>query len=284
MLKEDLFESAGVTLNYATGPASGPPLLLLHGVTRRWQDYVPLVPIFATRWQVHALDFRGHGKSGRAQGAYRVMDHVNDILSFVQHLGEPVVIYGHSLGALAACGVAALVPELVRGVVLEDPPAANLVLGIRRSHFHAFFAGMQRLAGNGMTVAERTRLLAEMRLPAGMDKPPLRLGDIRDATSLRFTARCLQDLDPEALTPLLEVRWLDGYDQASVMARMHCPTLLLRADERFGGMMPRSELEPLTARMADCTVIDLHGCGHAVHWLEGEKTARFVLGFLESLH
>ncbi len=283
MLKEGSFEAAGVTLHYATGPASGPPLLLLHGVTRRWQDYVPLLPVFSTRWRVHALDFRGHGKSSRAGGRYRVLDHVHDAVRFVEQLDEPVVIYGHSLGALVASGVASQVPERVRGVVLEDPPAASLVQGIRQTPFHAFFAGMQRLAGNGMTVAERTRQLAELRLPVGIDQPPLRLGEIRDSTSLRFSARCLQELDPEVLTPLLEVRWLDGYDQDSVMARVRCPALLLRADERFGGMMPRADGEQLAARMADCTVIDLRGCGHAVHWLEGEKTVRFVMGFLESL-
>lgn len=283
MFKEELFEAPEVSLNFVRGPATGPPLLVLHGVTRRWQDLVPLAPVLATRWRIEALDFRGHGKSGRTPGHYRVADHVNDALSFVQQLGEPVVIYGHSLGALVACGVAARAPEWVRGVVLEDPPAASLILGIRKTAFHAFFAGMQKLAGNGMTVTERTCLLAEMRLPAGIDQPPVRLGDIRDATSLRFSARCLQELDPEVLTPLLEVRWLDGYAQASVMADVKCPVLLLRADERFGGMMPRSDAEQLTSRMNDCTTIDLKACGHAVHWLEGEKTTRFVLGFLESL-
>jgi pimeloyl-ACP methyl ester carboxylesterase len=283
MFKEDRFAAAGVTLNVARGPDAGPPLLLLHGVTRRWQDYVPLAPVFAVRWRVHALDFRGHGKSGRAPGHYRVADHVNDALGLVRQLDEPVVIYGHSLGALVACGVAARAPERVRGVVLEDPPSARLVLGIRQTPFHAFFAGMQRLASNGMTVAERTRLLAEMRLPVGIDQPPVRLGDIRDPTSLRFSARCLQDLDPDVLAPLLELYWLEGYDQASLMAQVRCPALLLRADERFGGMMPRTDAEQLTARMADCTVIDLMGCGHAVHWLEGEKTVRYVVGFLESL-
>jgi len=283
MFKEERFEVAGVSLNYATGPVCGPPLLLLHGVTRRWQDYVPLLPVFSARWRIYALDFRGHGKSSRAPENYRVVDHVNDAVNFVQRLDEPVVIYGHSLGALTASGVAARVPERVRGVVLEDPPAASLVLGIRQTPFHAFFAGMQRLAGNGMTVAERARQLAEMRLPVGIDQPSVRLGEIRDATSLRFSARCLQELDPEVLTPLLEVRWLDGYDQASVMARVRCPALLLRADERFGGMMPRADGEHLAARMTDCTIIDLKGCGHAVHWLEGEKTVRFVLAFLESL-
>jgi pimeloyl-ACP methyl ester carboxylesterase len=284
MFTEHIFDCGGQRLNYAAGPTHGPPLLLLHGVTRRWQDYVPLFPVFHTRWQILALDWRGHGRSGRAPGHYHVADYVNDALAFVRaHVDEPVVIYGHSLGALAACGVAALAPERVRAVVLEDPPAAALIRGIRQTPFHAFFSGMQKLAGNAMTVAERTRALAEMLLPGAPNQPAVPLGDLRDATSLRFSARCLQDLDPEVLTPLLEVRWLDGYDQPTVMAGVRCPALLLRADDSYGGMMPLGDVTPLITAMADCTVIDLRQVGHAVHWLEREKTIRFVVGFLESL-
>jgi len=284
MFTEHMFDADGLALNYASGPATGPPLLLLHGITRRWQDYVPLLPVFQTRWQVFALDWRGHGRSSRSPGRYQVMDYVNDALAFVQNrLNEPVVIYGHSLGALGACGVAALAPERVRAVVLEDPPSAALIRGIRQTSFYTIFSRMRQLAGNGLTVAERTRELAEMGLPGGVDQAPMRLGDLRDATSLRFTARCLQDMDPEVLTPVLEVRWLDGYEQQTVMAGVRCPALLLRADERFGGMMSVGDVKQLTSTMADCTVIDLRGVGHTVHWLEGEKTIRFVLGFLESL-
>ncbi len=284
MYIEHTFDAGGLTLNYAEGPESGPPLLLLHGVTRRWQDYVPLFPVLQTRWQVHALDWRGHGRSGRSPGRYQVIDYVQDILAFVQsRLDEPVVIYGHSLGALAASGVAARAPERVRAVILEDPPSEGLIRNIRQTGFYPFFTGMRELAGQGKTVAETTRLLAEMLLPSGLGQPPVRLGNLRDATSLRFSARALQDLDPEVLTPLLEVRWLEGYDQRAVMAGVRCPALLLRADERYGGMMPAADVKQLTANMADCTVIDLPGAGHAVHWLEREKTIRYVVGFLESL-
>lgn len=284
MITEHLFDSGGLTLNYAAGPAHGPPLLLLHGVTRRWQDYVPLFPAFQTRWRVFALDWRGHGRSARCPGRYQVVHYVDDALAFVRNrVNEPIVIYGHSLGALAACGVAALAPSLIRAVILEDPPSESVIQGIRQSSFHSIFSGMRELAGNGMTVAQRARALAEITMPGAPNEPPIRMGDIRDATSLRFSARCLQDMDPEVLTPLLETRWLEGYHQPTLMAKVRCPALLLRADQRAGGMMTLEELRILTGAMTDCTVIEMPGVGHTVHWLEQEKTIRFVVGFLESL-
>src|SRR5437762_336652 len=69
-LKEQGFDSGLVRLNVASGPDSGPPAVLLHGVARRWQDFLPILPALTLRWHVHAIDFRGHGRSGRAAGAY----------------------------------------------------------------------------------------------------------------------------------------------------------------------------------------------------------------------
>src|SRR5581483_7683841 len=78
MFTERAFNSGELLLNHAVGPVTGPPLLLLHGVTRCWRDFVTLVPPLAPRWQLHGLDFRGHGRSARAPGKYLVTDYVRD--------------------------------------------------------------------------------------------------------------------------------------------------------------------------------------------------------------
>ncbi len=280
MFTERKISGGEVSLNVAAGPANGPPLLLLHGVTRRWQDCLTLTPALAPRWHVHALDFRGHGLSGRA-GRYRVIDYVADVLGFLDRPSEPCVIYGHSLGALVAAAAAAKAPQAVRALVLEDPPAPSLVQHFRATPYHAIFSGMRSLAGKGQPVPELAQALADIRL--GGDGPASRMGDVRDATSLRFTARCLGDLDAEVLTPLVEGGWLDGYDADAIFAAVRCPVLLLRADERAGGMLPANAASELTARMADCTRIDLPGTGHLLHWLATEAIVRHTVGFLESL-
>ena len=70
-----------------------------------------------------------------------------------------------------------------------------------------------------------------------------RLGDLRDRASLAWSAQCLSQLDPEVLTPVIEGRWLDGYDFPDALSRVRCPTLLLQADPSAGGALTDADAE-----------------------------------------
>jgi pimeloyl-ACP methyl ester carboxylesterase len=283
MFQEHVVDSGGSELNVAVGPHTGPPLVLLHGVTRKWQDFVPLMADLVPRWQVFALDFRGHGKSARRPGRYRIAEVVQDAVTILHDVvPEPAVIYGHSMGALVALAAAARASWQTRAVVLEDPPAPRLLSGIRDTPLFPLFSALKALAGRQEPVAALTRLVAEIRIPVA-DGRTATFAEIRDPTSIRFTARCLQDLDPEVLTPLLEGRWLEGYDVEAVGRAVQCPVLLLRGNEQLGGMLPQGDVATLTGRLADCTVIDVPGAGHLLHWLATEVVVRLTLGFLEAL-
>src|SRR5439155_12443570 len=122
---------------------------------------------------------------------------------------------------------------------------AGFLADVSRSSWHAIWTQMRDLAGRKAGVREVARELAEVRLPSG------RLGDVRDATSLRFSARCLLDLDPAVFDPLIESRWLEGFDYDGAFAAVRCPALILRGDERLGGMLARDEAARLAAMMAD---------------------------------
>jgi pimeloyl-ACP methyl ester carboxylesterase len=283
MFTQGFHDVGSVLLNVAVGPANGSPLVLLHGVLRGWRDFAPLWPALVPRWQVYGVDLRGHGLSGRCAGHYFVKDYAVDVIELSKHLPTGAVLFGHSLGALAAAAVAAALPGRVRGVILEDPPPPSFLAHVEQSPWHAVWKGMQGLAGRaGRSTAEVARDLAELRVPAGEGRET-RLGELRDASSLRFSARCLQTVDPGVLTPLLENRWLEGYDAEHIFARVRCPALVLRGEEALGGMLGVEEARKMTTRMADGLLVDVAGAGHLIHWQAGEATARVVLGFLESL-
>jgi pimeloyl-ACP methyl ester carboxylesterase len=284
MLTEHTHTSGDALLNYARGPSAGPPLLLLHGVLRCWQDFLPVIPTLSYRWQVDALDFRGHGRSSPRPGAYRVVDYVEDAVSFLRHgCDEQAVLFGHSLGAMAALAAAAEVPDRCAALVLEDPPFETAGSRLSTTTAHSQFLGMQALAGPNATTAGVARQLADLQLTDPGTGQTNRFGDVRDPASLRFSAHCLTKLDPDVFTSLVSGRWLEGYDLDALLPRVCCPVLLLQGDAATGGMLTDEDAEKLQKELHDCTRIKLPGVGHLIHGTRTETTLRLVTAFLESL-
>src|SRR5436190_1258955 len=109
------FDSAG-------GVAGEPVIVLLHQSLARSEDWENIFPRLATRYRTIAYDARGHGKSGRAS-EYTLRAFADDALRILREIAkEPAVLIGHSLGALTALVAASDAPDLVRAIVLEDPP------------------------------------------------------------------------------------------------------------------------------------------------------------------
>jgi len=243
---------------------SGPSLLLLHGVTRCGEDWQPLMPALSANWKVIALDHRGHGESPRG-GDYLVTDYVADTVRLVRdELATPLVIFGHSLGAMVAAAVAAELPTWVRGIVLEDPPFHTMGNRIAGNLWQSQFIGMQEVGRRGGSIDEITDALADIRLPCDSGGYK-RLGEFRSLASLNWSAQCLSRLDPEVLTPVIEGHWLDGYDMQAVFTNIHCPTLLLQADPSAGGALTDADAEAACAAIAACKLVRFSGCGHQLH-------------------
>ena len=88
MLTEKTFDTGELTLNYAEGPASGPAMVLLHGLSLWRQSWDALIPELTSSWHVFAFDLRGHGKSGRVANEYHVVDYSRDIVAFLRSSAE----------------------------------------------------------------------------------------------------------------------------------------------------------------------------------------------------
>jgi pimeloyl-ACP methyl ester carboxylesterase len=123
----------------------GPLLHFAHATGFNAQTYQSLLQPLSGRFHVHAGDARGHGLTvlgtapGLPQGWTVFRD---DLLRFLDDIGgKPVILAGHSMGAIVSLLVAVAKPELVRGLVLVEPvlvPAMRIGrllhrLGIRRA-------------------------------------------------------------------------------------------------------------------------------------------------------
>lgn len=244
---------------------AGPTLVLLHGVTRCRDDWRPVLADLARRWRVVAVDHRGHGDSARGR-RYLVSDYVADAVRLVRdEIAAPVALLGHSLGAMVAAGVAAALPDLVQGAILEDPPFHGMGERIAGTAWQAQFIGMQAAARQGGTIDELAGALADIVLPRP-DGTTVRLGEIREPAALRWSGECLARLDPEVLSPVIAGRWLDGYDPMVTAARIRCPVVLLAADPQAGGALAHDEAAAFAAAVDCCDVERFPGAGHQLHW------------------
>lgn len=106
------------------GPEAGSltPIVCLPGLTRNAKDFETIAPRLAETRRVLALDFRGRGRSGRADPAtYRPDQEVADTLAVLDHLGiSRFAIIGTSRGGIAAMVMAARALPRMAGVVFND--------------------------------------------------------------------------------------------------------------------------------------------------------------------
>jgi pimeloyl-ACP methyl ester carboxylesterase len=88
----------GLKLNYLV-QGRGSPMVLSHGFQNSGFAFTPILDRLGERFQVFALDKRGHGDSDKPPGPYRIQDFADDLLGFLDTLGlDKVDFLGHSMG------------------------------------------------------------------------------------------------------------------------------------------------------------------------------------------
>ncbi len=101
----------------------GKPLLLIHGFGASIGHWRKNIPVLADAgYQVFALDLLGFGGSDKAPIEYSVDLWVELIKDFFEeHIKQPTVFIGNSVGALISLTIAVENPEITTGAVLINP-------------------------------------------------------------------------------------------------------------------------------------------------------------------
>lgn len=115
-----------VRYTFVRNATESAPLLLLHGfgsaLTQWHENILPL----SQAHSVYAIDLIGFGVSEKASTTYNVNLWVAQVYEFWRtFIGRPIVLVGHSLGALVALSAAVAHPEMVDRLVLITLPAAR---------------------------------------------------------------------------------------------------------------------------------------------------------------
>lgn len=254
-------------------------LLLLHGFTDNALSWSRVARALERDYDVIMVDARGHGLSDGPQTGYSQDLLTQDMIALIYELGTDLpALMGHSNGALTAASVAATAPQLVRAVILEDPPWGETPTSFPAMAaasgdepwpgFTAWYNGWLawHRALRNQTVGER--LAASQRfLPPGAANWP-------DEEMQNFLEGQAQfNLDVLNFTPFMPTRtpWRDTVE------RIECPILLLTGNPERGTMVTPEEAQKIAATWHKGQHVSFADAGHFMHReLQGEQFANFV--------
>ena len=273
------FSHDGVDLAVrAAGLEGAPPVVLLHGLSGISGTYEPALAALGDRYRVYALDLRGHGRSTRAPGTYVLGSYAGDVAVFIESLGVPVVLAGHSLGGVIACHLVGSRPELISGALLEDPPLYFDDVEIWKSSvfaqiFPPMRDAMRKMQADGASRDEVRTFLAQTPSPAGGV-----MGDHVTEAMLDVRVDAFLLCDPGVWDPAIDGEALGGWDPDTPIDR---PVTLLAADPAMGPAFFPEHTERFLRAAPEAEIHVIDGAPHGIHYFR-TATDRY-LGHLEAL-
>jgi pimeloyl-ACP methyl ester carboxylesterase len=268
MFQEQKFNADGVEINFIQASATGQPLVLLHGTASEWQSFSPLIPVFAEKFKVFALDLRGHGGSSWVSEKYRLFDYAEDINCFLEkHIGQPGILYGHSLGAQIAIAVTSLAPAYVKALVLGDIPFYYHNMTMKDTIWYEPFTELHHVISSFHSAKEIDDYMAE-------HYPKM------DEQRRKSRAVTLSHVDPDVVLTILEDRHIEGYDTDALLRQIACRVLLIQGNPELGAALQDDDMKFMVERIQNCDIVQMQDIGHG---LPSGESLLSVKKFIESV-
>lgn len=262
---------------YDSGGGIGgePPIVLVHGVTLRSEDWENVFPRLATRYRVIAYDARGHGKSGRA-ARYALEDLIGDLVRTLKVVAAaPAIVIGHSIGGATALVAASREPGLVRGLVLEDPWLERYRDGRWRV---PYFTQLRAALDRRDDPRAFARAVGALPLPEPGPRGERTVAEVRGFYSAERLATYYKDVDPVVVDQILTPDASGSEAIGAAPPAVGCPVMVLAAG--VGSALAEGEVDRLASAFADVKVTRFPGVGHRIHGLRPEPFLEAIEPFL----
>jgi len=240
----------GVRLHYYRTGGAMPPVVMLHGITDSGRTWSRVAEALAGDYGVIMLDARGHGLSEATEAGYTAEDQAPDVAGVIRALGlGRVVLIGHSMGGATAVATAAHFPEVVRALILEDPPWGGGMDSASPEARAARSAEWQRsiLKRKAQAISEVVSF-GKQRLPSW------------DARDVEAWAEAKQQTSPNVANGIngLGIRWQD------VVRQVCCPLWIIYGDRAAGAILTPATVQEAQALAPQLRAIHVPGAGHEI--------------------
>src|SRR5450432_3694205 len=266
---DNYLSANGISLHYYRTGGEKPPIVLLHGFTDSALCWTRVARVLEPDYDVIMVDTRGHGLSEGPTTGFSTQLRVDDTSSFIQALGlrQPFLL-GHSMGAGTAAVVAAQHPDLIRAILLEDPPARiapsldeNSKNQLQEPSAHPWYKRVAPL--KDQTSEERIKI-ARMNNPTWAEEE---LAPWADAKA-QFNLDVFRYDTPS-------IPWRE------VLPNILCPILLITSDPEKGAIVTPEVAQEASHLWKDGQIIHIAGAGHNIRREQFEQYKDVVTTFLK---
>ncbi|GAC1473784.1 MAG: 2-succinyl-6-hydroxy-2,4-cyclohexadiene-1-carboxylate synthase [Ktedonobacteraceae bacterium] len=266
---EDRISINGIHIQYYRTGGQKPQLLLLHGFTDNALCWTPVARVLEHDYDIIMPDVRGHGLSDGPESGFSTDLLVSDAVAVIQALDlrQPYVL-GHSMGAHTAAQLASKRPELMRAVLLEDPPWTRAIAPKPLSPARQKELEDERYE---QMKALQAKIFDERIASIVAEHPHWPEEDVL----LKEEAN--QQFNPDVLKRgLFEV----ARDWLVVAQHLTCPTLLITADPDLGALVTPEIAQLAVNSWQDGRVAYIAGAGHSIHREQFDSFMTVVQQFL----
>jgi 3-oxoadipate enol-lactonase len=231
---------------------SGPPLLLLSGLSGGTWSWFGQVPYLSDHYRVVIFDNRGAGRSSIPAGPYRMVEFAKDALCLLDHLEiERAFLLGLSMGGMIA-------QELV---LQAHGRFMALVLGCTHSggptRFGPAAYAMKTLTDNGGLTQEQ---IVDKNLPLFLSEECLK--NRPEVVAAYRKAQLTPELQPEKAFQA-QFAAIAGFDCSQRLGRIKTPTLIITGSRDI--LVPRENAYFLVQHIPGAQLEEIPGAGHALH-------------------
>jgi pimeloyl-ACP methyl ester carboxylesterase len=226
----------------------GPPLLLVHGLSGCWQNWLENIPYFARTHRVIALDLPGFGASPMPAAQISIPGYARLLERLCETLRiDAAAVVGNSMGGYIAAELAICWPQRVERLILVS------AAGISAEHLH----NDSVMAGGRVLAAIATRTAAQHELLAR--RPGLRRIALSfvvrhpELLSAPIAHELMQGAGTPAFRPAL--RAIMTHRITERLSQIACPTLVVWGEDdhvipvrdarRFGELIPNARVQIL---------------------------------------
>lgn len=259
------------------------PFLLMHGFGSSLAQWQRNWPLLSQEHTVYALDMLGFGASEKAATRYKIQLWADQIYEFWRTMiGQPMILVGHSLGAVVSLTAAVQHPEMVKGLVLLTLPLARQELLPKGVSAIAFTA--ERLFTNPLLLAPAFWILKRPRiLRAALKAAYVNLEYVTDELVSSFVTPILDKGAGRVFFRLAQARTDADYspEVRTLLPQLEKPILLLWGQQ--DRVVPLSQGQGLRSLNPHLTLVEISEAGHCLYDEQAERVNQEILGWMATL-